>query len=619
MARTGSGSASRTIVWGVLLLVVIGLGGFGARNFSSGVRTLGKVGSTDIEVSRYARQLNQDMRALQAQTGTQFGMTEAKAFGVDRAALGKVVAEVAQEDEAHRIGLSVGDAEVQKALLQIPDFKGFDGKFDRATYQDLLKRNNVSVAEFETELRAKASRGLLDAAVTGGVRMPATETTAVYAWAGERRSFDWVELTASDLAQPIQAPTDADLKAWYDAHPALYTLPEAKAITYAWITPSMLVDKIAVDEDALKKLYQDRSAEYHKPERRLLERLVFPTMDAAQQAWDRLQKGEIDFAGLVAERKLTLEDIDMGDVAKDDLGAVGDAVFALTQPGLVGPLDTDLGPAIFRVNGILAAEDTPFADVRDELKAAYATDRARRQISDMQEQVSDLLAGGATLEEVADQTDLELGKIDYTKDSEGGIAGYADFQKAAAAVKDGDFPDVATLDDGGIFALRLDKVIPPRLQDQAAVAEKVGGDWTDDATRTALEKMADEILPRISQGEDPGSFGLTMNHEDALRRDAFLADTPEGLVAKAFDLTKGTAGRIGGTAGTPNVTLVKTTAVLAPDPDNTDMTTARDKYQVQMDQALADDVLGAWTRAIETGAGVTVNEAAVNAVNAQFK
>jgi peptidyl-prolyl cis-trans isomerase D len=59
------------------------------------------------------RQLRQDIRALLAQTGASFGIAEAQAFGLDRAALGKVISDVAMENEASRIGLSVGDAEVQ--------------------------------------------------------------------------------------------------------------------------------------------------------------------------------------------------------------------------------------------------------------------------------------------------------------------------------------------------------------------------------------------------------------------------------------------------------------------------------------------------------------------------
>ncbi|MCR8725569.1 peptidylprolyl isomerase [Frigidibacter sp. ROC022] len=619
MANNKAKGASRTVVWIILLLLVIGLGGFGAVNFSGNVRAVGSVGDTPIPVSRYQRQLRQDLLTLQQQTGMNLGIAEAKSFGLDRAALAKVVDQVALENEATRMGLSVGDVEVQKRLTQIADFQGFDGKFDPQVYRDTLSRAGIAVGTFEDEIRATAARGLLARAIGTGVAMPEQMTESVYNWAGERRSFVWTELTASDLPEPIPEPSDADLKDWYDSHADLYTLPEARRITYAWITPSMLVDKVDVDEDALRKLYDSRAAEYHKPERRLVERLAFGTEEEAQAAMEAIAKGETDFETLVEERGLTLDDVNLDEVTREDLGPAGDAVFALSEPGLAGPVETDLGPAIFRVNAILDATDTPYEDVRDELKNDYATDRARRMIQDMTEQVNDLLASGATLEDLAGETDLELGTIDYTDAMSDGLAGYAAFRQTAATVTTEDFPEAIALDDGGLFAMRLDKIIPPTLQPQDEVQDKVAADWKAAETKTALEALADELLPRIESGEDPASFGLTVNHEDALTRDAYLADVPTGLVAKAFELAPGTAARIDGTEGTPTVALVRTDEVLPPDPENTDLLAAREEYARQMDDQLTGDLVDAFTAAVRETAGIKIDEAAVNAVNASFQ
>ena len=612
-------SAANTAVWAILILLVLGLGGFGAANFSGTLRAIGKVGDTPIPVSRYQRQLRQDLAALQQQVGVSLSMTQAQSFGLDQAALSKVVGQVALENEAARAGVSVGDAEVQKRLLQMPDFKAFDGTFDQTAYRESLNRAGLGVAGFEAEIRSGAARALLLGAVGTGAKMPEVMTEQIYLWAGERRSFVWTELTASVLSEPIRTPSEDDLKAWYDAHPESYTLPEARAITYAWITPTMLVDKVEIDEDALKKLYADRAAEYQQPERRLVERLVFGTQDEATAAKAAIDAGTTDFEKLVTERGLTLDDINLDEVTKDQLGTAGDAVFALAEPGIVGPVTTDLGPALFRVNAILEAHETPYEDVRDELKDVYATDRASRQIGEMRESVNDLLAGGATLEDLVKETPLELGTIEFSTDVSDGIAGYDAFRKAAAEATTEDFPTAIELDDGGLFALRLDKIIPPRLQDFAAVRDRVLTDWDAAETTSALEKLADELLPRIQNGEDPATFGLNVNREDLLTRDAFLADVPEGLVAKAFELAPGTAARIPGTKGTNAVALVRTDVVMPPDPENADLVAARVDYATQMDAQLASDLQDAFTRAIESSAGVRIDQPAVSAVNAQFQ
>ena len=99
-----------------------------------------------------------------------------------------------------------------------------------------------------------------------------------------------------------------------------------------------------------------------------------------------------------------------------DLGPAGEAIFALEEPGVTGPLPSDLGPALYRMNGILSAQETTFEEARADLQAEAAADRSRRIIIDMIPQVEDLLAGGADSALLAERTDMQEGQIDWNVD-----------------------------------------------------------------------------------------------------------------------------------------------------------------------------------------------------------
>ena len=45
------GQTSRVLVWILLGLLIVGLAGFGATNFGGSVRSVGKVGDTDIDLN----------------------------------------------------------------------------------------------------------------------------------------------------------------------------------------------------------------------------------------------------------------------------------------------------------------------------------------------------------------------------------------------------------------------------------------------------------------------------------------------------------------------------------------------------------------------------------------
>ncbi|PKP83797.1 MAG: hypothetical protein CVT80_11860 [Alphaproteobacteria bacterium HGW-Alphaproteobacteria-2] len=87
MARGGKMKVSNLVVWVLLGLLIIGLAGFGIGDFGGSVRSVGKVGRTEISTQDYARALQNQLAALQQQTGQSFGMAQARSFGIDRMVL----------------------------------------------------------------------------------------------------------------------------------------------------------------------------------------------------------------------------------------------------------------------------------------------------------------------------------------------------------------------------------------------------------------------------------------------------------------------------------------------------------------------------------------------------
>ena len=105
----------------------------------------------------------------------------------------------------------------------------------------------------------------------------------------------------------------------------------------------------------------------------MAERLGFADRAAADADLAEITAGTTTFDALVTDSGLTLDDVDQGELAASDVSdAIAEALFASDEPGLVGPVDTDLGPAIYRVNAVLSATEVPLEDVADVLRADKA-------------------------------------------------------------------------------------------------------------------------------------------------------------------------------------------------------------------------------------------------------
>ena len=615
MAKPRKRKASNTLVWILMGLLVAGLAGFGTARFTGGAQSVASVGDREVSANEYARGLNLALVNLERQTGQQLSLQQAQLFGVSQQVLGELMIAAALDNETDSIGFSAGDERLARRVGELPGFVGIDGKFDRVVYQSTLDRAGLTIADFEAQLRDELARQVLESAVTGGIDAPRAATRAFLDYLATKRDVSFVTLGEADLSAPIAAPDDSQLRGYHSEHADQFFVPETKVMTYAWLTPDMLVDGISVDDSVLRAAYDARSDEFNRPERRLVERLVFGDQAEAEAAAARVETGEIDFPGLVAERGLDLADIDLGDATQAQLGAAGDAVFALTETGVSRVITSDIGPAIFRLNAILYAQITPFDAARDRLHEDYALSEARRQIADISVEADDLLAGGATIEELTDETALDLGQIDYAPGSIADIAEFGNFHSIAGQVSADDFPQVEALDGGGIFALRLDAVRDQRRQSFDEARAEVEAAWRAEAVAAALTTQAESLASDIGAGTPVAELGLSFSVKTGLTRQDPLPELPAAAFSAIFEMLPGEIRVLG--EGT-QVALIRLDDVTVP--DITDEATAAQSQaiQSQLARGIAQDIFQLYSIALQSEAGITLNQSMINAVHAQF-
>ncbi len=616
MAKGLRRKGASTVVWLLMAMLILGLGGFGVTNFGGATQSVATVGEREIDVNDYARALRAELNALSAEVGQPISLAQAQAFGLDQGVRARLIAAAALDEEAARIGLSVGDAQVHEQIVGASAFRGIDGRFDRELYALALRQQGLSETEFESQLRDEAARLLLQGAVAGGVVAPAAYVEAVAAWAGEARGFEHVVLTADLLTGPVPAPTEEQLAAFHAANPAPFTAPETRVLRYVWLSPEAVLDEVQLDEAALRAEYEARIAEFIQPERRMVERLVFGTEEEAAAAKARIDAGEVSFEDLVNERGLTLQDVDLGEVTREELGAAGDGVFALEGPGVAGPLPSDLGPALYAMNAILLAQEVSFEEARESLSEEVALDRARRMVADRAQDLNDLLAGGATLEELAAEAGMELGTVEVTAEGGEGIAAYAEFRETALAASPDDFPELHEMEDGGVFALQLLEVRPPALRPLGEVRAQAVALWTAAETEKRLLAEAEALAAAPDLAAAAAERGLEVTEVAPITRDGFVEGLPEGAVDTLFRMAEGEARALPGTGEEAEAHVLRLTSIAQSGGEAAAQ--LRGALETQARQGLAQDMAELFTRAVQDTAGVTLNQAAINAVHAQM-
>ncbi|MDB6179424.1 SurA N-terminal domain-containing protein [Paracoccus sp. Z330] len=638
-----------TVVWLLMGLLILGLGGFGVTSFSGGSSEVGAVGETKVTADEYARALQSQINEYSRQTGQPLSMAQAETIGLPQAVQAQLFTGAALEEQARKIGVSVGDERVRQSILDAQAFQGPTGKFDRTAYREVLNRQQMTEAEFESTIRSDEARLLIQRAVIGGVVPPSPMVDLTTEWLLGTRDMAWVELTEDQLPSAPAAPDDETLTAWHEANADQFTSPEARKISYVWLTPEMLADDVQLDEQALRDAYDAEIEKYVQPERRLVSRLVFPSVDSARDAMASIEAGDASFEDYVTQRGLTTDDVDLGEVSEAELDAAGADIFALSEAGVVGPIDTALGPALFAMHAILEPVQVPFEEAREELRAEAAVDRAARMIDDRSSEFEDLLAGGATLEDMAGETAMELGQVDWIDDNAAeatGILGYEAFREMAATVAMDDFPELFQLDDGGVFALRLDEIIPPALIPFDEVRDEVEADWRAAEVHRQLLSLAEEKKVKITAAADPtpvptavtapvsrigmpddaaddeetttiapAAPQLAWNTQSDIRRDGWIEQAPADILEHAFSMKE--IGAVDIVDAQQRVFLVRLDAIHQADLEQEEALQVKEAVGARLGQSLQADLFDYYARAAQQNGGLRVDQAALSAINAQ--
>jgi peptidyl-prolyl cis-trans isomerase D len=615
------------IIMGVvlgLIAVSFGIWGIGDIFRGFGTSTVATVGRTEIRVDTF-RQLYQDR--LQ-QLGRQFNRPilpdQAKALGLDRQVLGEVIAETALDDRARAMRLNVSDAEVARQVTINPGFKGINGQFDRNRFEQGLRNIGYTEARFLSEQRKIALRQQLLGTVSGEPPVPKTALEAFNRFQNEERTIEYVALGPAQAGN-IPAPSPEALAKYFEERKVVFRAPEYRKITLVVLTPEYLASQIEVSDADLKKAYTDRRTRYETPERRHIKQLVFPNMDEAKAAAAKLAQGTT-FVALAAERGLKDSDIDLGTVAKSAVvdRDVAEAAFALKAGQISAPVQGRFGIAVVKVDAVENGKLRPFDEVATELKRDLQTERAKSEVTNVQEKIEDERLGGATLADAARKFKLNPRTIEAIdrngRDPQGNpvpdLPQNADALAAAFAAEiHGENEPLRVPNGGGYVWFDVEAITPARDRTLDQVKDQVVARWRDDEMAARLKTKATEMLDKVKAGtafaDAAAADKLKVEWRPGIKRNAQTPGVSAAAVTEIFKTPENAAASVEGASPSERLVFRVTEIKVPPlDPQAADAK--------RLDEALrnrvAEDLLIQYLAWLQNDIGVSINATALNQV-----
>jgi peptidyl-prolyl cis-trans isomerase D len=322
------------------------------------------------------------------------------------------------KDENYR----VSDARVLSEFERQPAFKGPDGKYDAATARQILAMNNITEQEFFDESRSQLLVKQIEQGIAGSYFLTRSDQQRLFNLENEEREVAHATFSPAQFvnAEPVE---DAAIQAYYDKNGDRFMSTESVSLDYAELRLEQVASQVVPTEEQLRELYDTNRANYVVEEHRRARHILIPIdgeNDAAalKQAESVLAEARAgkDFAELAKKYSKDSTAANGGElefVAKGDFpGPFEDTLFGMKVGDIAGPVKSQFGYHLIKLEEIQAGEAKPFESVRAELDSQYRLERSGELFGDRQEDMSRLLEGGETdLDKIAQALGLTRGSI----------------------------------------------------------------------------------------------------------------------------------------------------------------------------------------------------------------
>ena len=516
---------------------------FGGFTRAQGIEVNGR----EIPVEDIRQNYQEQLSRMQAAFG-EAGVPDDMQSMMQKQVLDQAVRTELIRQRTEKLGFEASNAEVLEAIRQVPAFQ-VDGKFSPDAYHAALRSINLSPERFEAEQRQFVLARQLDRGLYNSTFVLPAELERRVALLGETRTIGWVAVPAREFEQAVTLD-DAAIAAYYEANKSRYMTEEQATVDYVELDIDDYAAKADVSEEALREFYEENKARYTQVGRRHARHILFAAGDddaaaeaRANRAYERAVAGE-DFAALARELS---EDPgskdaggDLGDAERGDfVGPFGDAVWSM-QPGEIrGPVKTEFGWHVIKLESASPETVQGFEEVRAELEPEFRRVQVEKAFGDAQEELdTTAFEAQGDINAVASHLNLPVKHVErYTRagSEELGAAPKVTEAVFAPEVIAGRELRTVELEPGRVIALGVRAHEPARPKPLEEVrAEVVESARLEAAGKLAAARAA-EILAELEDGAAWPAAAARWTGEAATQAPKPVGRQDPGLPAQVRD------------------------------------------------------------------------------------
>jgi peptidyl-prolyl cis-trans isomerase D len=352
------------------------------RNTDTG-GSLARIGDARISEAEYSQALRQAQEKMREMMGKNPDQAMLNSPQLRQSVLNELIEHKVTLSHASKAGMTVSDSELQKMIAAVEAFHDQSGKFSRERYRQLLQGQGLSPAAFENQVRSNIMLEQVRSVYSGSAFVPESVAERLLKIREQEREVSQVLFNPNDYRKQAEV-SDADAEKYFTEHKGEFLVPERVKVEFVVLSLEAYQRSMQISDEEIRKFYADNMSRYQTAEERRASHILIPA--AASATPEEKAKAKALAEDLLKQAKQNPKKFgelaakfskDPGSAEKGgDLGFFArglmvkpfdEAAFSMKVGEIAGPVETQYGFHIIRLDAIKAVQTTPLESVKAQI------------------------------------------------------------------------------------------------------------------------------------------------------------------------------------------------------------------------------------------------------------
>ena len=512
---------------GLLVLIVPPFALFGIDFYFRNTDTTGSlasIGDTRISEAEYSQALRQAQEKMREMMRDKPDPSLLNSPQLKESVLNELIERKVTLSHAAKAGMTISDAELQRMIAAVEAFHDTSGKFSRERYRQMLQGQGLTPAIFENQARTNIMIEQVRGVYSGSAFIADSVADRLLKIREQEREVSQVVFNPADYRKQVKI-SDADADKYYAEHKGEFLVPERVKVEFVVLSLEAYQRSILISDEEIKKFYQENQSRFQTPEERRASHILIPA--AATASPEEKAKAKALAEDLLKQAKANPKKFgelaakfskDPGSAEKGgDLGFFAhglmvkpfdEVAFSMKVGDIAGPVETQYGYHVIRLDAIKAMQSTPLEAVKAQIEAEVRKPKVAKAFAEAADNFNNLVYEQFdSLQPAVDALKLTLQKSDWVSRAGGNPNPLLNNDKLLAAL----FSDEVLKNKHNTSAIEVQPNMmlsahviehkPPEGLPLEQVRKDILQHLSDQAATQLAEKEGRAALDKLKKGE----------------------------------------------------------------------------------------------------------------------